>query len=349
MVADKLPSERRRTWFFPAISALAVPCAVLFVFFGHGYKDKIPHSIVKRDHTATVVAYGSGMEKRLLVNGVGITSLTPITKVMAHLPLASLSYHPHDALTICFGMGTTYRSMLSWGVRSTAVELVPSVVQLFGFYHEDGPDLLRSPLGELVIDDGRRYLEHTSKQFDVIIIDPPPPVEAAGSSLLYSQEFYSIIRRHLRSGGILQQWIPYGDRLVLSSVARALKVSFSNVRVFGSVQNKGFHFLASDARILSRKPSELTARMPAAAIEDLVEWGPAVTAETQLATILRSEFTLESMIALASQAMPLRDDHPVNEYYLLREIFEANGHDRIERPSEIADQSKASELTGGPT
>ena len=45
--------------------------------------------------------------------------------MMAHLPLFFLDHPPQDALVICFGMGTTYRSMLSWGIPVTAVELVP--------------------------------------------------------------------------------------------------------------------------------------------------------------------------------------------------------------------------------
>ena len=49
------------------------------------------------------------------MNGIGMTGLNPITKYMAHLPLASMSRPPQDGLVICFGMGTTFRSMLSLG------------------------------------------------------------------------------------------------------------------------------------------------------------------------------------------------------------------------------------------
>ena len=44
----------------------------------------------------------------------------------------------------CFGMGTTYRSLMSWNVSTTAVELVPSVPHLFGYFHPDEPKLLKS-------------------------------------------------------------------------------------------------------------------------------------------------------------------------------------------------------------
>ncbi len=154
-------------------------------------------------------------------------------------------------------MGTTYRSLLSWDIPVTAVELVPSVPRVFGFFHSDGPELLRSPLSHLVIDDGRRYLERTTEQYDVITIDPPPPVEAAGSSLLYSKEFYAIIKRRLRSDGILQQWLPGGDAVVRASVARALKESFHYVRVFRSVEGGGYHFLASNRPLPDRTAAEL--------------------------------------------------------------------------------------------
>jgi spermidine synthase len=157
-----------------------------------------------------VISIGDGMRKRLLVNGIGITRLTPITKVMAHLPLAFLQNKPVSSLVICFGMGTTYRSLLSWNIEATAVELVPSVVDAFAYYFDDADLILNNPMGKIVIDDGRRFLMRTSETFDVITIDPPPPVEAAGSSLLYSEEFYDLVKLHLNEGGILQQWFPYG-------------------------------------------------------------------------------------------------------------------------------------------
>ncbi len=100
---------------------------------------KFAEDEVLRDNTATIVATGEGKNKRLLVNGVGITGLTPITKFMAHLPLAYLDRPPQNALVVCFGMGTTFRSLLSWGIPVTAVELVPSVPKVFGYYHADGP------------------------------------------------------------------------------------------------------------------------------------------------------------------------------------------------------------------
>lgn len=295
--------------------------AVTLVFTSKAFEDQFIRREVLRDNTATVVATGEGAYKRLLVNGVGITKLTPITKMMAHLPLAFLDHPPQDALVVCFGMGTTYRSLLSWGIPATAVELVPSVPRLFGYYHADGPELLRSPLSHVFIDDGRRYLERIPKQYDVITIDPPPPVEAAGSSLLYSEEFYEIVKQRLRPGGIIQQWLPGGgDGFVRASVARAFKESFPYVRVFSPVEGTGFHFLGSSRPIPRRTAEQLVGRMPIPAITDMTEWQPQSSPERQLAIVLNGELSLDQIIARAPDAPALKDDRPVNEYFLLTRL-----------------------------
>ena len=297
-----------------ALAALAV-VGVLTI---KGFEDLFFPSQVLRDNTATVIATGDGMNKRLLVNGIGITQLTPVTKMMAHLPLAFLAHTPGSALVVCFGMGTTYRSLLSWDIQTTAVELVPSVPLLFPYYHSDGAELMRSPLSRVVIDDGRRYLERSSEQYDVITIDPPPPVEAAGTSLLYSKEFYAVIRRRLVPGGILQQWLPSGDSVVKAAVVRALQESFPYVRLFRALDGKGFHFLASNQPIVLRTSHELAERLPARAVQDLVEWGPEATPEGQFAIILNRELTLDQMTSDAPTVPALTDNRPENEYYLLR-------------------------------
>ena len=295
-----------------------VPLTLGLVLTTHGFEDQFAHREILRDNTATIIAVGEGMERHLLVNGIGITFLTPMTKVMAHLPLAFLNHPPKNALVVCFGMGTTYRSMLSWGIPTTAVELVPSVPKLFWYYHADGPQLLKSQLSRVVIDDGRRYLERSPEQYDVIALDPPPPVEAAGSSLLYSKEFYATVRTRLRPDGILQQWLPRGDPAVHAAVARALQESFPYVRAFHSIGPWGIHFLASGQPLRNWSAEELVQHMPSSAAKDLIEWGPQATPEGQLVMILNNEISLDNLLAEDPSAPALQDDRPVNEYYLLR-------------------------------
>jgi spermidine synthase len=303
------------------VASAAMALVSFFMISGtKNYTEMFPGAVIRRDSTATVMAAGTGMEKLLYVNGVNMTVLTPITKLMSALPLTHLNRPPQNALVICFGMGTTHRSMISWGIDSTVVDLVPSVPKLFGYFHADAGKVLSSPHSHVVADDGRRFLERTAEQFDVIIIDPPPPIGAAGSSLLYSKEFYSAAKKHLREDGILQQWYPGGDRATTASIARALKDSFPYVRAFGSLEGWGIHYLASRKPIPDRSAADLASRMPTAAVKDLVEWGPYHTAEEQLTATLKHEYQLDWLIAPAPNAPAMVDDRPVNEYGLIRNV-----------------------------
>jgi spermidine synthase len=282
------------------------------------------HLETRRDYQADVIACGSGLDQNLLVNGIGMTQVTSITKMMAHLPLALLTRPPRNALVICFGMGTTFRSLLSWGIPTTAVELVPSVPRLFGYFHADADRLLESPSARVVIDDGRRFLARSSDTFDVITIDPPPPMESAGTGLLYTTEFYALVKARLSADGIMQQWIlePL-EPAVLSAAVKAITESFPHVRVFRSGEGWGFHCLASREPFSAAAAEALAARMPAPARQDLLEYMPRVAAARQLQAVLRREVAAEDLVAPG--ARPLRDDRPINEYYFLRRRFPALG------------------------
>ena len=307
----------------PRLAAFALlPLAGLLVYAGRGYSETNPSAQVRRDSTATVIATGTGMDKQILVNGYGMTSLTPITKMMAHLPLAFLDHPPQDALDICFGMGTTFRSLLSWKINTTAVELVPSVPRLFWYFHSNAPEVVKLPQAHIVIDDGRRYLERTSQQFDLITIDPPPPVEAAGSSMLYSEEFYTAARKRLRPGGILAQWLPDGDAQDFAAVARALRNSFPYVRVFRWGTRWGFHFLCSEQPLPNLTAGQLASKLPPDAAIDLAEWAPpgrgGQAVFTAFQSLLQSEVPIETVILQSPTTPALTDDRPINEYYVLR-------------------------------
>ena len=315
----RVPVAARPPYLQRLVGACVVGLSLVLIFATQTFDRQFPGVQIRRDSTATVLAWGTGMSKHLIVNGTGMTVLTPITKLMASLPLALLDRPPQNALVICFGMGTTHRSVISWGIDSTAVELVPSVPQVFSYYHADGADVLKSPHSHVVIDDGRRFLERASGQYDVIVIDPPPPVQAAGSSLLYSREFYALAKARLNPDGILQQWLPHGDPAATTAVVRALKESFPYVRAFVSIEGWGVHLLASQQPIPERSAADLAKRLPPNAAADLVEFGPFATPEQQFAAVLKNEVPISKLIT-NPYSPALTDDRPANEYDLLRQL-----------------------------
>jgi spermidine synthase len=309
-------------WYRCASGAIATTLLIWSLLFSVDFARFVSRNFqnteIRRDYAASVVSSGSGFEKRLFVNGVGMTSLLPATKFMAHLPLVLHDAKPNSVLIICFGMGTTYRSALSWNVQTTAVELVPSVMKAFGFYHSDATQILTNPNGRIIIDDGRRYLNRTREKFDVIIIDPPPPVEAAGSSLLYSEEFYTLAKGHLNQNGIVATWVPAdASPDSRAAILRSLVNSFSFVRCFVSVDNMGVHMLSSQQPIANISAREIASRMPAAAAIDLLEWERSDTLVDYVQRVLGNEMPVER--ALNPQLeIRITDDRPYNEYFLLR-------------------------------
>jgi spermidine synthase len=214
-------------------------------------------------------------------------------------------------------MGTTYRSALSWGIDTTAVELVPSVVDAFGYYHFDAEEFLRNPHGHIVIDDGRRYLNRCDRKFDIIIVDPPPPIEAAGSSLLFSREFYELAKEHLEPDGILQMWDPNGPGLMSDAVLRSMYESFPYVRCYEGSEGWGMHLLGSMRRIDALTPQQMAAKMPPAARADLLEWSDTPDLAVYISRVLNNQLPI---ILNNNLNVRITDDHPFNEYYILREL-----------------------------
>jgi spermidine synthase len=104
------------------------------------------------------------------------------------------------------GEGATLREVLAHKAVKRAVmvdidEQVVSVCRRFlPAWHQNAFDDARA---ELHFADARRYLEDTSDHFDVIIIDLVDPLEEGPARLLYTREFYQVLRDRLGSNGIL--------------------------------------------------------------------------------------------------------------------------------------------------
>ena len=322
-----------------ALAILALPFIVLTVFQGSwrtavavtvfvvcsnlmaGHSE--PQGIVRRDHTATVMVNGSGMTKNLYVNAVKVATLRPTSKMMAHLPLALHHGPVESVLVIGFGTGTTFRSALSWGAKTTAVELVPSVRDMFGFFHADAADVLKNPDAQIIIDDARRFLKRSDTKYDVIIVDPSPPLECAASAMLYSREFYQLAQEHLAPGGILHLWYSIGETRILQAIVKSLLDSFQppgkfrNVLAFRSADRTGVHFVASLGPIELPRPDAIADWLPPSAANDLREWTPDMSARELYHEVFGRPLRPTALIS-ENASVVITDDHPFNEFYQVR-------------------------------
>jgi predicted membrane-bound spermidine synthase len=87
---DETEGRARKFKAHYAVAAVAVA----LVLMTKSFESRFPHHVILRDSTATSMAQGTGFMKDLRVNGVGMTGLSPVTKMMAHLPLAFLDHPP---------------------------------------------------------------------------------------------------------------------------------------------------------------------------------------------------------------------------------------------------------------
>jgi spermidine synthase len=309
---------------------LAGVCGILLATAGDPYyryierqmRDVYPGGVVVYRHieeaAATTTAFGSAggapREKDLMVNGIGMSNLAEVTTMMAHLPIA-LAENPHDVLVICFGMGTTARSAsCHTGLQLYLVELVPGVLQCFGFFHPDGPRILEQPNVHTVVDDGRNYLLMHQRQYDVITIDPPPPLYSAGAVNLYSREFFQLCRDRLHPGGVLCLWIPPNERASeVKMIMRTYLDVFEHVRVWaGPRAQPGFLLIGSHQPV--RDIAERIRRLYAnpAVVADLRTWGSALDRPEKMLDLYMGEGAqLHSALA---DALIITDDCPYTEF-----------------------------------
>src|SRR5687768_13728045 len=175
-----------------------------------------------------------------------MTVLTVDAKLMAILPVI-LRPDAESILAVAFGMGTSFRTALIAGLRTDAVELVPSVPKMFKWFHPDAEKVLKDPRGRIIIADGRNHVELTTRRYDILITDPPPPIESAGVSVIASREYYLAGRARLNPGGVMMQWIPYGQTVdEFKAHVRTYAAVFPNVIVAEGPGDHGFFFFGSN-------------------------------------------------------------------------------------------------------
>ncbi|MBI2472294.1 MAG: polyamine aminopropyltransferase [Planctomycetes bacterium] len=120
----------------------------------------------------------------------------------------SFILHPgiERVLIIGGGEGATLREVLRYkSVKKVVmididVEMIECAKKFLPSFHSGSFDDSRL---ELVIEDGRKYLEGINEQFDAIIIDVNDPLEEGPSYMLFTIELYRIVAEKLKKGGIL--------------------------------------------------------------------------------------------------------------------------------------------------
>ena len=176
--------------------------------------------------------------KMLLLDGK--TQSTEVDEFVYHEALVQPTMIAHSNPKRVFvaggGEGATIREVLKHKsvTKVVMVDIDEQVIELCKRYlpsfHEGA---FNDPRLDLHYADALRFLEESEEEFDLAIIDVPDPLEGGPAYMLFTQEFYHLIRKSLTSDGmIVAQAGPTGPAFAqqcFSAVAKTIQSVFTNV------------------------------------------------------------------------------------------------------------------------
>ena len=306
------------------VAGLLAPSAVIDPGVARVREEQGAIDATAEDEIASVQAGRLGGSQHLWVTGTSMTALTVDARIMPILPLM-LRPRSTSALTVAFGMGSSYRTALRAGLQVEAAELVPSVPKMFGQFYPDASVVLADPRGRVVIADGRNHVELTARRYDIIVTDPPPPIESSGVSVISSQEYYQAGRNRLNPGGVMMQWVPNGQTVdEFKAHIRTFRSVFPNVLIAFGPGGYGFLMLGSDAPLALSDEAMLEVLRRPNVLDDLSSAydSPEHTEAGWVARIHSLLWIQGDQVARFTGDGPLiTDDRPLPEYFLLRRLF----------------------------
>ena len=131
-----------------------------------------------------------------------------IERMLGHVP-ALIHGAPRSVLVVGMGAGVTAGSFVRYPEveRIVICEIEPSVIEASDQFVVQNYAVLSDPRTEVIYDDARHFLATTDERFDVITSDPIHPW-VRGAASLYSVEYHELVKRRLRPGGVVAQWVP---------------------------------------------------------------------------------------------------------------------------------------------
>jgi spermidine synthase len=206
------------------------------IYVGEGWNASVAvserSSGVRNYHNAGKVQASSEPQDMRLQRMLGhLTTLVPA--------------NPRSVLVIGCGAGVT-AGAVSIDPRvehETIAEIEPLVPRVISTYFaEHNFDVVRNPKVEVRIDDARHFLLTTDSTFDAVTSDPLDPW-VKGAAMLYTTEFFELVKRHLNPGGVVTLFVQLYEsntEAVKSEIGTFFKV-FPHGMVFGNTYNgKGY-------------------------------------------------------------------------------------------------------------
>ncbi len=227
-------------------------------------------------------------------------------RMIGHLPMV-LHPSPADVLVVGLGGGVTAGAVSQHaGAHVLVVELSDSVRRAAPLFAHVNYDVLNRPNVRIRVDDGRNFLRLTTQRFDVITADIIQP-NHAGAGLLYSEEYFSLMRHALRPGGLVLQWIGNRPEVHYKALMRTFLRVFPDATLWLQGQ-----LLVGSLEPLRVNTASIEQRLTSETTRQALE-----TVGFQGISTLRAWYTAgpEAMRRFVGDGPLLTDDRPLLEYH----------------------------------
>ena len=163
-----------------------------------------------------------------------------LQRMLGNLP-ALFHPSPKSVLVVGFGAGVTAGSLIPYPElqRLVICEIEPLIPERIApYFAEENFRVLQDPRVQMVYDDARHFVLTTPETFDIITSDPIHPW-VKGAATLYTKEYFDLVKRHLKPGGLVTQWVPlYESNLdVVRSEIATFFEAFPNGTVWSNLNN----------------------------------------------------------------------------------------------------------------
>jgi predicted membrane-bound spermidine synthase len=232
-------------------------------YLAEKYNEKID---VRNGKTATISLHEGDGSIYVKTNGKADASLAtdrtqPISgdeltqSATAFMPIA-MRNSPYNAAMIGLGSGMGSHYLLADPLleRLDCIEIEEEMIKLAkkGFYPYNRRSFDDSRMF-LHVGDARTFFHTQNRSYDLIVSVPSNPW-VSGVSSLFSLEFYHHIKRYLKPGGQLVQWLQlyeFNNELLLH-IIKALDESFKYVSVYRAPEEPDVIMIASDEPVFQK-------------------------------------------------------------------------------------------------
>ena len=287
--------------------------------FSRKYAQLLPQARLLHHHeglaaTADVFERTDGT-RVLFLNGmpeVDTSGLSMATfKMMGALP-GLIRSDPQDALMITFGAGVTAGTASRFVDRVDCVDLVTQASEIAGLFARANNRIIHNPKFSMYIDDARHFLQTRRKRYSIIVSDSTHP-RAYDSWVLFTAEFYRLVRQRLRENGVFSQWVPFHglDNQQYRAIIRTFASEFEHTSIW--VVGGGYSLLLATPQRLSIDFNAVQKKITS----------PGIQADLREANIdnvfdVLSHFRCggeRAQNVIAGPGKVITDDHPVHLFF----------------------------------